>query len=64
MKKLDYHAKLIIYGIPEMPNKTLKRLATWLYKLADDIEMTQAKESKLRTYPKDYAKVFTARLMK
>jgi hypothetical protein len=47
-----------------MPNKTLKRLATWLYKLADDIEMTQAKESKLRTYPKDYAKVFTARLMK
>jgi len=54
MEKFDYHARLVVYGLPEMKSPTVKRLAKWLRSLADDVE----KE------PKAYDKKLVARLMK
>ncbi len=56
MKKLDYHAKLVIHGLPEMKSVTYRRLVDWLEK--------QFKEFKKAKDTKVYAKNYTARLMK
>ena len=55
MNKLNYHAKLIVYGLTEMDKRTLKRLIEWLRAQADEFEMLKEKE---------YAKRFTTRIMK
>lgn len=57
MKKLDYHARLIVHGLPTMNKKTLTNLISWLRREARDF----SKESKDL---KIYSKKFTATLMK
>jgi len=54
MDKFNYHARLVVYGLPEMKSPTVKRLVKWLRSLADDIE----------NEPKEYDKKLVARLMK
>lgn len=56
MKNNEYHAKLVIYGLPEMKSVTYRRLVDWLEK--------QVKEFKKADDKKIYAKTYTARLMK
>lgn len=56
MKKLDYHAKLVIYGLPEMKSVTYRRLVDWLN--------ARVKEFKKEKDTKIFRKRFTARLMK
>ena len=56
MKKLDYHAKLVIYGLTDMKSVTYRRLVDWL--------AAQVKEMKKADDKKIFAKVYTARLMK
>lgn len=53
-KELDYHAKLVVYGIQDMRKPAVKRLAAWLRTMADDFELS----------PKEYSNRFTAQLMK
>ena len=55
MKKVDYHAKLVIHGLPEMKSVTYRRLVDWLTKLAKDMKKAEKGE---------YSKLFTAKLMK
>lgn len=55
-KELDYHAKLIIYGLPDMKSVTYRRFVDWLEK--------QVKEFKKAKDTKIYSKKYTARLMK
>lgn len=55
-KKLDYHAKLVIYGLPEMKSPTKRRLISWLE--------ARVKEFKKEKDMKIFAKRFTARLMR
>lgn len=56
MKKLDYHAKLVIYGLPDMKSVTYRRLAKWLE--------AHLKEFKREKDTKIFSKKYTARLMK
>lgn len=53
---MDYHAKLIIHGLPEMRATTKKRLIEWLE--------AQVKEFKKEKDYKIFAKRYRARLMK
>ena len=55
MKKLDYHAKLTIHNIENMKSVTYRRLVNWLE--------TKVKELK-KAEKGDYAKTYTAKLMK
>lgn len=57
MKKnnIDYHAKLIIRGIPTMKSVTYRRLVEWLEKTVKDLKKAKSD---------DYAAVYTKRLMK
>lgn len=55
MKKRDYHAKLVIYGLADMKSVTYRRLVDWLAKQVKD--MKKAKKG-------EYSNLFTARLMK
>ena len=57
MKKLDYHAKLVIHGLPEMSSATYRRLFVWL---GATIKILK-KESKDK---KVFAQTYTVRLMK
>lgn len=52
----DYHAKLVIIGLPDMKSVTYRRLVQWLEK--------QVKEFKNADDKNIYAKRYTARLMK
>lgn len=54
--KLDYHAKLVIYGLPTMKSVTYRRLVDWLE--------AKVKEFKREKDTKIFAKRFTDRLMK
>lgn len=54
-KELDYHAKLLIYGLPELQKKEVTRTVKWLRKIADELENEDKKA---------FSKTFTARLMK
>jgi len=54
-KPRDYHARLVVYGLPEMKSVTYRRLVDWLEKQVK--YMKKAKKE-------DYSKVFTAKLMK
>lgn len=54
-KKLDYHAKLVIHGLPTMKSVTQSRLVQWLEKQVKDMKKAKVGE---------YSKLFTARLMK
>ena len=54
MKKLDYIAKLTIYGLPNMSKKELSRLENWLNEKKNEVYLA----------PQKYSKRFTARLMK
>lgn len=56
MKQIDYHAKLVIHGLPDMKSVTYRRLVDWL--------QAQVKELKKVDDKKIYAKTFTARFMK
>ena len=56
MKNLDYHAKLVIYGLPDMSVSTQKRLIKWLE--------AKVKEFKKEKDTKIFVKRYTARLMK
>lgn len=51
MKKLDYHAKLVVHGLPTMGKKELKRLALWLENTGRN----------LKSEAKEYSKLFTSR---
>lgn len=56
-KELDYHAKLVVYGLPNMKSVTYRRFVDWLEK--------QVKEFKKEaTDTKIYSKRYTMRLMK
>lgn len=55
MKKLDYHAKLVIHGLPKMKSVTYRRLVNWLE--ATVKEMKKANVD-------DYSSIYTKRLMK
>jgi hypothetical protein len=55
MKK-DYHAKLVVEGLPSMKSVTYRRFVDWLDK--------QVKEFKKADDKKIYAKTYTAKLMK
>lgn len=50
----EYHARLVVYDLPKLKKKDLKRLVSWLRLTADDIELS----------PKEYVETFTTRLMK
>ncbi len=55
MKKLDYHAKLIIHNMPEMKSVTYRRLVEWL----------EAKVKELKkANTEDYSKTYASRFMK
>lgn len=56
MKKLDHHAKLIVYGLNDMKSPTYRRFVNWLENMVK--EFKKAKDTKV------YAKKYTARLMK
>lgn len=56
MKKQNYHAKLVIEGLPTMKSVTYRRLVDWLE--AQVKEFKKAKDTKI------YSKNYTARLMK
>lgn len=51
----DYYAKLTIHGLPTYDKRLIKRLCKWLRNCADDFEKTDKF---------NYAKVYTAKLMK
>lgn len=53
--KRDYHAKLVIHGLPEMKSVTYRRLVDWLEK-----KVKELKKAKVG----DYAGVYTSRFMK
>lgn len=53
--KLEYHAKLVIHGLPDMKSVTYRRLVEWLEATVN--ELKEAKDN-------DYAAVYTKRLMK
>lgn len=54
MKQIDYHAKLIVHNLPDLPIRDLERLESWL--------KIQAKA--LRHESKNFSKRFTGKLMK
>ena len=54
MKSFDYHAKLLVYELPNLKKPTIKRLAKWLRDQAEQLENS----------PQEYSKKYTARLMK
>jgi hypothetical protein len=55
----DYHAKLVIHGLPRMESRDIKRLGHWLSKLGEwALEVSKSKKGS------EYAQVFTNRLMK
>lgn len=54
--KTDYHAKLVIYGLPTMTDKQVKRLLEWL-----EFKLTR---KEIKQDRKMFTKRFTARLMK
>ena len=56
MKKseIKYHARLVVRGVQEMSEKELEKLEKWL--------LVQARQ--LRKKSKEYANLFTAKLMK
>lgn len=55
MKKIDYHAKLIIHNIEDMKSVTYRRLVNWL----------EAKVKELKKANKgDYSKTYTSKFMK
>ena len=56
MKQIDYHAKLIIYGLPTLSKPALKRLDDWLMNIVK--ELRREKDKKV------FAKRYTVRLMK
>jgi len=49
----DYTARLVVYGLPEIPKRSVKGIAAWLRSTASEIEKN----------PAAYSRVFTARLM-
>lgn len=55
-KKVDYHAKLVIHGLPDMKSVTYRRMVEWLERITK--EMKKADDKKI------FAKTYTARLMK
>lgn len=57
MKKIDYHAKITIHGLPKMNRKTHDRMIKWLENMVR-VFKKERKDLKI------YAKTFTARLMK
>lgn len=54
--KEEYHAKLIVKGLPDMKSATYRRFVNWLEK--------QVKEFKKADDKKIYNKNYTARLLK
>lgn len=54
MRKLDYHAKLIVYNLPALDKETLQGIQEWL----------EMHAKTLKNQPKDYSKTFTAKYMK
>jgi hypothetical protein len=55
----DYHAKLVIHGLPRMESKDIKRLGEWLGSLSKwALEVAKSKKGK------EYCQVFTNKLMK
>ena len=55
MKKENYHAKLIIRGLPDMKSVTYRRLVDWL---SDKVKELKNADSK------DYSKIYTSKLIK
>ena len=55
MKKQDYHAKLIVHGLPEMNSVQYRRFVDWLKAQVETFK---------RADSKDYSKRYVARLMK
>jgi len=53
--KRDYHAKLVIHGMPKMKSVTYRRLVDWL-----EAKVKELKKAKVG----DYAGVYTSRFMK
>lgn len=56
MSKLNYHAKLVIHGLPEMKPVTYRRLVDWLGATVKELKKTDDQ--------KIFAKTYTIRLMK
>lgn len=56
-KEIDYHAKLIVYGLPNMKSVTYRRFVDWLEKQVKEFKK-ESKDTKI------YSKRYTARLMK
>ena len=55
-KTISYHAKLVIYGLPEIVKSTKTRLIKWLDSLSKELK----KEKDFKIFSKKY----TAKLMK
>ena len=55
IKLLDFHAKLVIYGLPDMDAATLERLSAWMSVKAKDFKTIKGK---------NYHRVYIAKLMK
>lgn len=53
MENKDFIARLVIYGLPDMNARELKSLKKWI-----DAQIENIKK------PKEYSKIFTAKLMK
>ena len=56
-KPKDYHAKLVIHGLPDMKSATYRRLVDWLQAQVKNLK-AESKDSKV------FAKTYTARFMK
>lgn len=54
VKTRDFIAHLVVYGLPEMDKKELRRFVTWLRTTADTLEQDS----------KEYSPRFIGRLMK
>ncbi len=55
----DYHAKLVIHGLPKMSRKDIKRLGSWLESLGIWLmEVSKANKGG------EYCQIFTNKLMK
>lgn len=62
MKKLDYHAKLVVIDLATMKPKDIRRLAIWLQAKALELGRLNLPHNKKER--KNYNKLFIARLMK
>lgn len=53
--KLDYHAKLIIYDLPDINEYRKSRLIQWLQATIDGLKQENSK---------DFSRIYTLKLMK